>query len=99
MAYRPSPIRAATLTMPYSKARAASQPPGERQPGPSSNPDSGRGSPASLYGPIGTARPTARSGPGHANAPGFQTRSNSFSVAEFGLREPRVRAALQPEKS
>lgn len=91
---RPSPARAATLAaFQYSKSRASSQPAGERQPVFGTSPGSGRDSPgiASTYGVIGGSRAPSRfSGQPGMPGPGTATRANSFSVAEAGLREPRV---------
>ncbi|EIW67295.1 hypothetical protein M231_01605 [Tremella mesenterica] len=80
---RPTPTRAASLQTTF-KARAASQPAGERFPSPASNPLSGRGSPgvgANEYGVIGGSRNSGRFGLA-LGVGGTQTRANSFSVAD-----------------
>jgi len=94
--YRPSPTRAATLgPNPFSKSRAASQPAGERSPAPpqfggsGSHPDSGRGSPAGMFGVIGGSR-TPKGVTGSRVLGGPPTRASSFSVADVQARVSRT---------
>ena len=89
--FRPSPTRSATIGATTFKSRATSQPAGERSPAPlhlsGSQPDSGRGSPAGMFGVIGGSR-TPKGGVGGRNVGGTATRANSFSAGEY--RETRV---------
>lgn len=90
--YRPSPMRAASLQTYSYKARAASQPAGERIPAPASPSNiapEGRGSPVvsgERFGVIGGSRAPGRFA--GALAAGSQSRHNSFSAGE--ARDSRV---------
>jgi hypothetical protein len=90
--YRPAPIRAASLQTYSFKARAASQPAGERLPAPSSPSTVSQGQGGSplvneRFGVIGGTRAPGRFA--GALAAGTQTRANSFSAGE--ARDIRVR--------
>lgn len=94
--YRPSPSRAASLQTYSFKARAASQPAGERLPipsSPSTTAPEGRSSPiigGERFGVIGGSRSTGRFA--GALAAGTQTRASSFSGGE--TRDVRVSSSV-----